>query len=266
MCAPKGNEAPAGEVSAMRDAKQQESVVQEEENKACNGSSPGTAAGAGAQCSGSTNTKNPGSPGSDQMRRDKSECASMCSDKSLAGAVSATSGAKQRIGKGCGNKAQQIPKTKEAEEAGSRHSSLLNAPGPCYNCGGPHHNHRCPGDCIRCGDGPPCQCKCWRWRQWKKRSSIESSVVPTVITISDYMESRSCSKKKAYQALSDFVKARTYIWQLVHSPDFTAKVESDLRCLLLAMRDEDRSGLYRRACTYYGKFKTDPLDLTNLRK
>ena len=95
---------------------------------------------------------------------------------------------------------------------------------------------------------------------------MESSFVPTVIAISGYEESRSCSKKKAYQALGDFVKAKAYIWQLVQTPDFTAKVECDLRSLLLSMREEDRSLLYRGACSYYSKFKTDPLDLTNLRK
>ena len=93
MCAPKGNEAPAGAVSARRDAKQQDSVVQPEKSKACNGSSPGAAVRAGAQCSGSTNTKSRNADLSGCG--DKSECVFMCSDKSSAGAASATSGAKQ---------------------------------------------------------------------------------------------------------------------------------------------------------------------------
>ena len=41
MCAPKGNEAPAGEVPNAGGTKQQDSAVQKKENKAYNGSSPG---------------------------------------------------------------------------------------------------------------------------------------------------------------------------------------------------------------------------------
>ena len=100
--------------------------------------------------------------------------------------------------------------------------------------------------------------------QWLKRPRDESAVAPSVNTILEYEKSRSCSKKKAYQALSDFVKERTYIWRLLESQDFTLEAEGDLRVLLLAMREEDRSGLYHRARNYYNMFRTGQADLERL--
>ena len=95
----------------------------------------------------------------------------------------------------------------------------------------------------------------------QKRGGSELAVVPPAISIPEYEKSRSCSKKKAYQALSDFVKERTYVWQVIKSLDFTLEAEGDLRILLQAMREEDRSGLYQRAKIYYDRFRTDQVDL-----
>ena len=90
--------------------------------------------------------------------------------------------------------------------------------------------------------------------QWQKRSRGESALAPPAIAILEYEKSRSCSKKKAYQALSDFVKERTYIWRLLESQDFTLEEQGELRTLLLDMREEDRSSLYHRAYSYYDSF------------
>ena len=97
--------------------------------------------------------------------------------------------------------------------------------------------------------------------QRQKRGGSALAVVPPAISIPEYEKSRSCSRKRAYQALSEYVKERTYIWQLTESLDFTMEAEGDLRILLQAMHEEDRSGLYHRAKTYYDRFRTDPVAL-----
>ena len=127
-CASKGSDGLAGEVLSPVGTKQHVSAVQKEKSKTCNGSSPSAAAGAGAQCIGSTTTKTQSavSPGSELERRSESECAPKRSDESSAGAASTVGGAKQQIGVvGHGSKALHIPKTKEAEDAGSRFVCLF---------------------------------------------------------------------------------------------------------------------------------------------
>jgi hypothetical protein len=84
--------------------------------------------------------------------------------------------------------------------------------------------------------------------------------VPPAVTIPEFEESRSCSKKKAYQELCDFVQGREYIWQLVESSEFTEEEEGELRALLLGMREEDRSGLYQRAYNYLESFRVGEED------
>jgi hypothetical protein len=91
-------------------------------------------------------------------------------------------------------------------------------------------------------------CKCWRWRQRRRQrqADAEPLKVPAVITIPDYDRSRSTSKKKAYEALGDFLRQREYIWQFsTASPLFTLEEEGDLRELLLHMRRDDRSEVYK---------------------
>ena len=123
--------------------------------------------------------------------------------------------------------------------------------------------HWCLSVCKRCGDGPPRRCKCWRWRQRRRQtwSEYEQVQVPLVIAIPEYEHSRSCSKKKAYVALGEFLQERSYLWQMSASPLFTLEEEGDLWMLLLGMRSEDKSEVYHRANNYYNKFRTDPQEL-----
>ena len=120
--------------------------------------------------------------------------------------------------------------------------------------------HWCLRECKKCKDGPPRRCKCWRWRQRQRqqRANVVPDVVPQVIAIPDYEQSRSSSKKKAYVALGEFLKDRSYLWQLSVSSLFTLEEEGNLRELLLTMRSDDRSEVYQRANSYYCKFRTDP--------
>ena len=263
-----GSEDSAGEARRSGSVEQHMSAVHRERSTACDRSSPGAAAGTGVQHTGSNITKPQRSVGGPEQRRGgESERASKRSGESTAGAASAGCSAKQQVCKDSrGSKALHNPKTKEAEQAGSKYASLLTFRGSCFNCGGQHHNHLCLENCKRCKDGPPCQCKCWRWRQRQKRSSVEPAVVPPAVTIPEFEESRSCSKKKAYQELCDFVQGREYIWQLVESSEFTEEEEGELRALLLGMREEDRSGLYQRAYNYLESFRVGEEDLVAFRK
>ena len=147
------------------------SVVQKEKSKACDCSSPGTTAGIGVQHTDSTTTIEYQGPvlakavdrSSEQERGGESERAPMRSDKSSAGAASAEFGAKQQVYVSSRErKACNTFQTMEAEQAGSRYPCLSNFRGLCFNCSDRHHNHECLLDCVKCGDGPPCQCKCWR--------------------------------------------------------------------------------------------------------
>ena len=112
--ASKVSEDSAGEAHQRDSVEQHVTAVQRGKNKACKSSFSGAAAGAGAQCVGSTITKSQssGALGSEQRRGGKSERAPMHSGKSSAGAASAGVGSKQQVWVNSrGGKALQTPKT-----------------------------------------------------------------------------------------------------------------------------------------------------------
>ena len=65
-------------------------------------------------------------------------------------------------------------------------------------------------------------------------------------------------------ALQEFVGKHSYIMLLQKSEEFILEVEGELRTLLLPMRREDKSILYRRAQRYYKGFGLQAGQLTGM--
>ena len=85
-----------------------------------------------------------------------------------------------------------------------------------------------------------------------------------MVKVQLFEDSHSCSKKKAYVALQEFVRNHSFIMLSQKSEEFTLEVEGELRSLLLSMRREDKSVLYRRAQRYYKGFGLQAEQLTGM--
>ena len=224
----------AGEAPHRESVEQQESVVMLLRTKVRKRSSSATAEGTGAQHISST----------------------IIRQEEVSSQRESTSGVKRK------DKSQ----TALAQEAGSRYCSLETFRGECDNCRGPHHRHVCTRQCVRCKRDIPSRCSCHHWMQKRRREqagrvpSEQSLLVKTQV----YEDSHSCSKKKAYLALLEFVRRHSYIMLLQRSEEFTLEVQGELRSLLLSMRREDRCVLYRRAQRYYKGFGLRGEQLTGM--
>ena len=275
-CTPDGSEDSAGEAHHRDGVEQHLSVVHHDESKACDGSSSGTAAETDAQSIGSTITTKSQKQSSEQERGGSRERAKVRSIKSSAGAASTGSGAKQQeCNSRQGDRVQGVPLAAESvcvscvldapnnsveqqrldqdresmsalsAEAGSRYSNITKCPGKCTNCGEGHHRHLCAKECRRCHRGVPMSCSCWRWmqRRNRERDGLEPLEYTPSVSIQGHEESRSSSKRRAYNALRDFVSLHPFVMWLQRSDMFDLQVEDQLRILLEAMHWEDRSTL-----------------------
>ena len=258
---PKDAENLAGEAPHRESVEQQESVVEGVETKVRKGSSSATAEGADAQHISPTSVRQ-GELSSQRKQtpvfkcEDESGRESLSSEESSAG-MAPTAGAKQRsTGVGSTDMLQGKSQSSLAKAAGSRYCSLDSFRGECDNCGGPHHRHVCPRQCVRCERDIPSRCSCHRWMQRRRRelSGLESGEQSLADEVQGYEDSHSCSKKKAYVALMEFVQEHNYIMLSQKSKEFTLEVQGELRTLLLSMRREDKCVLYRRAQRYYKGF------------
>ena len=226
---------------------------------------------------------------SEQKRGGKGERVKKHSTKSSAGAALTGCGVKQQQcgnchgdksqcdpkagGRGCVTCGDEVPTNRLEQERGERHrkamlelsaaagssyTDISKCTGSCLNCGLGHHLHTCPEECRRCHSGPPMSCRCWRWMQRRKRerAGLEPLECAPSFRIQSHEESRSCSKKRAYNALRDFVSNHPYVMLLQSSDTFDLQVEDQLRVLLESMRWDDRSTLHLRAKSYHGIFGT----------